>query len=314
MNDKLTNAERAHEIASEVTNKLVANSVRQPLFPERVQSAIETSLTQGTPLRLRMTLCPNWQVDPNGRSVGEIPVESDGRNLIVGDPAMKIVSLLSDEVPGLVGYLNRQSLNIQLLVVVADILSPNWVHDEKTVQERLEQNRRAVNLLLKSTGKGKEVFNDKSKAEARVQSQAQLATNTPRYHKRLEHKQWEALQHGSQMYEWYLDVIQRLQEMGEYEDKRQDLAGMQKIWERARFLAGIYALDGEVIQGDFQTAGFGPDLNHGYIALGTVATSHGDIIAKGWNFDPARPIGVVTPFSNAMEHSWSERKNPAKSY
>ncbi|MBI4004729.1 hypothetical protein HY358_01170 [Candidatus Roizmanbacteria bacterium] len=302
----------AETISHDVTRNLVRQSVRPAQYPEYIQSSIETSLMHKTPLRCRIVLCPNWKVDEKGRSIEEIPVWTEGSQLIYGDPSQKIVTFLGDEVPEIISYLNRNSIRVELLVVLADILSSGWVHDMKLAKERLAQNQRAIRLLLQSSEKGKEVFNDRRRADLRVQSQLQLATNTEGYEEALNRYQVDALHLGTPMNQWYLDVVRQLQEMGEYEDKRNDLAGMRKIWERALFLAGIYALDGQVIERDFVTSRF-PAHEHpvGYLALGSVATPHGDIISQGVNLFREIPIGTVTPFNNAMIHSWSETDNPA---
>lgn len=297
-------------IAKDLSRTLIDHSIRPAMQPELIKSAIGQSLAQNTPLRVRMVLCPNWQVTPRGRSIGEIPVSiTPERKLEYPNPSMKIIGLLTEEVPEVINKLNRNGVRVELLIILADILSSGWVHDAKDAKEKLAQNQQAIKLLLGSSEKGREVFNDKEKANLKIQSQLQLATNTEGYEQNLNRKQMEAMQMGTPMFEWYMKVVKQMQDMGEYEDQRTNVAGMRKIWERALFLAGIYATDGEVFRKDFETARFGPDLNHAYMGLGSVATPHGDIIAQGWNLKI--PIGVITPFNNAMEHSWSEPRKPS---
>lgn len=303
-------------LSSNIATRLMDRSIRPVVYPESVQDAIQTSLQEGTPLRCRMVLCPNWQVSEQGRAIGEIPVSVDGARLQIEDPSMKIVPLLSEEIPEVVSYLNRNGVNVQLLVVLADILSSGWVHDPKLAKQNLEQNQKAIKLLLMSSERGKEVFNNREKAMVSVHSQLALARNSKEYpyEARLTQYQMEALQPGTPMHQWYLTVMKQLHETGEYADNRRDLAGLKKIWERGLFLAGMYRTDGDVFRTDFKTAGFPVDeRKYGYIGLGTVATQHGDIIAQGWNLQ-GQPLGVITPFNNAMEHSWSEPKKQSVSF
>lgn len=301
-------AGQSKEVSS-LGKDLLAQSVREPVNSHLIYEALETCRSTGAPLRMRMVLCPNWVVDATGRTVAPIPASVKENQLVVDDPEMKIVGLLSEEVPQLVSTINSYGIPVQLLVVVADILSPGWVSDPKTTKANIEQNRKAVQLLLASSPLGKEIFNDRTRAEVKVASQLQLATNTTGYEQALNQYQVDALNIGTPLNKWYLYVVQKLQEIGEYADKRTDLAGMRKIWERALFLAGIYAIDGRVIQSDFEKAGYSGAVNPAcHIGLGTVNTGHGDIINQGWNIFPDFQIGVITPFKNSMEHSWSERK------
>lgn len=295
-----------------IAETLVEKSVRPVVEPTAVKSAIATSLQHGTPLRCRMVLCPNWQVDKQGRSIGEIPVWTEGIELVYGDPSLKIISFLGQEIPELVGYLNRNGLRTELLVVLADILSPGWVHDPQKARANMAQNRKALKLLLMSTEGGRKVFHDKTKNKVVITSQLDLAGETEGYEQMLLGLQADSLQMGTSMNMWYLHVIQELQEMGEYADKRTGVGGLRKIWERALFLSTLYALDGMLVEGDF-TRGKHPRFTdhgkpQGYIELGAVATGHGDIIAHGLNVLREQPIGMVTPFHNAMEHSWSETR------
>lgn len=298
------------EKTEKIVQDLISESIRPVSYPDQIKKSVNESIKGDNPLYLRMVLCPNWQVDKTGRSIGEIPVTTDGQNLLVGNPNSKIVSLLSEEVPELVNYLNHYGINIKLLVVLADILSPNWVHDPKSAKEKLAQNQKAIKLLLLSSQKGKEIFNDKTKAEVKVASQLQLATNTRNYKKRLIDYQKISLIHGTDMNNWYLETVKQLQQIGEYSDSRNDLAGMKKIWDRALFLASIYVLDGEVIESDMVLSGLSKTPNIPCVALGTVASRHGDIISQGLNLNRKNPIGVISPYKNSMDHSWEE---PAKS-
>ncbi len=197
MKDQITPEITAY--SSEIANHLVERSIRPVAYPEAIQSAIATSLGADIPLRCRMVLCPNWQVNESGRSIGEIPVYAEGQNLVYGDPSQKINGLLSEEVPSMVKYLNRSGINVQLLVVLADILSPGWVHDPKQAKEQIAQNQKAINLLLQSSDKGKEVFNNPQTAEIKVRSQFKLATNTEGYFQALNDLQVQALYYGSPM-------------------------------------------------------------------------------------------------------------------
>ena len=299
--------ESALGLSAEIAKNLVLKSTQPTYYKDKLEKAIEISLDQNSPLRMRMVLCPNWNVNENGRAIERIPVSVNNNHLLIDDDSQKIIGLLSEEVPNLVKYLNRNDVDVQLLVILADILSPGWVNDSKKAKENLEQNRKAMKLLLFSSENGKEVFNHE-RASVKVQSQLQLATNTPKYQERLIGYQIEALKTGTTENLWYLEVIGKLQEIGEYEDKRNDLAGLRKIWERALFLSSIYALDGEVVESDFNISGFAPSKYTNYVALGTVGTPHADIMAQGLNIKRKTPLPTITPFNNTMEHSWKEKR------
>jgi len=117
--------------------------------------------------------------------------------------------------------------------------------------------------------------------------------------------------------QWYLHVLKELQTMNEYGDKRTSVSGMSKVWERALFLSTAYAVDGLLIEGDFDRARFpNHGVQQGYIELGAVASPHGDLIAQGLNIlrGPEDHVGSVTPFNNAMHHSWSEPRQSPNEY
>ncbi len=295
------------QIVNNAVDALTENTIRPVVNHEKIEQTVEKAVRESVPLCLRMVMCPNWTVSEKGRSVAAIPVRAEGNQLIIDNPNTKIAKLLTEEVPAIIDKLVSNGVRTKLLIILADILSPNWVCDIKDVKINLEQNKNAVRLLLLSSPSGKELFNNKEKAQAKVAGQLQLATNTARYEERLNSYQADALVMGTKMNEWYLDTITNLQKMGEYSDVRPDITGRRKIWERALFLAAIYALDGEVIESDLVKTGLVNTKNPPCIALGTVATAHGDIIAKGWNLKRREKIGVTSPFKNSMEHSWSER-------
>ena len=216
--------------------------------------------------------------------------------------------------PDLLSYFNRQGIRTELLVVLADILSPDWVHDPRMAEAHMRQNLKALKLLIMSSEKGHDAFRDSTKHTVRIASQDLLSKTTPQYGSRLKAIQTEMLEMGTSGNEWYLHTLRELQLMGEYGDKRSGVSGMKKVWERAFFLASLYALDGTLIEGDFERTRFAPYPMQGYIELGTVATSHGDLIAQGLNVYRPEPVGLITPFNNAMEHSWSEPRREAMVY
>jgi hypothetical protein len=317
------------EKAAHVAQTLIENSGERFYNPDNaIQKAIETSLQNGSPLRCRMVLCPSWTVQEvdgeKRRTVKEIPIREFEGGFEPVNPNERIVPFLTQEVPGLVSFLNRNGVNVQLLVVLADIFTDDWVFDKEQTDRNAQQNLQVINRLLKSgrDAEGKPVFSNKQQVELRVQSQKKLAGEV-KFFEALSEYEKSCLQRLNFMSDWYDEVQDRLATMNEYADQRGRLSGLLKIQSRARFLAASYALDGtpEFFNQDFKKSRFtDTEVEQGYLALGSVASPHGDIIARGLNVvreqhkERLSRVGLVTPFNNALDHFWSEPSVPTNSY
>lgn len=267
------------------------NTARSIVNPESIISSAKEAVVRNKSLPMCMITCPNWQIERDKRTVSPL-LDSD----------TKAKTLFGEELPRLARFTNECGIKVQLLVILSDIFSPEWTFLDQSIREAVNQNFRQIRHWLWLAAK----HLDRNMTSGKIVLQTQLFNQIPKTEKEFQKRELSTFIMAEPLSQLKIEFLKKLEEMREYDERRHSISGLQRIWNRAGFLAALYSLDGVSVEKYFKSAFPTNNCEITPIMLNTVASEHAELLTLGWNWERKNKLGIITPTRNGIIHSWQE--------